>query len=465
MPRRRAARPPTPERAAGPATGVTATATIAAIATPPGFGGVGIVRCSGPAVPALVRGLLGRSLRPRLATFATFHGEQGPIDHGLALYFKAPASFTGEDVLELQGHGGPVVLDLLLARCLALGARPARPGEFSERAFHHGKLDLAQAEAVADLIASRSVAAARAAQASLTGEFSRRVQALSAQLMALRVQLEAALDFADEDITPADAQGQWRALQALRESLAALQRSAAHGARLQQGLTVLIAGPPNAGKSSLLNRLAGSESAIVTPIAGTTRDVLREQLLLDGLPLEVLDTAGLRESRDPIEQEGMRRARAAASRADVILWVTEAGAPVPPDPALETSEAALLVLHNKIDLAVPPPMPAPPDESAPLRCSMRTGEGIEALRQRLRQVAGVEGNPERGAFSARRRHLHALAAAQHALAVLTPAEFTGAPELAAEQLRLAHHELGTITGEVTTEDLLGKIFASFCIGK
>lgn len=441
---------------------MVASETIAAIATPPGFGGVGIVRCSGPGVPALIDGIVGRPLQPRLATFATFHGEQGPIDHGLALYFRAPGSFTGEDVLELQAHGGPVVLDLLLARCLALGARPARPGEFSERAFHHGKLDLAQAEAVADLIASRSVAAARAAQASLTGEFSRRVQALGARLMTLRVQLEAGLDFADEDIAPAHAGEQWQTLQALREALAALQQDAAHGERLQQGLTVLIAGPPNAGKSSLLNRLAGSESAIVTPIAGTTRDVLREQLLLDGLPLEVLDTAGLRESSDPIEQEGMRRARAAASRADVILWVTEAGAPVPPDPALAASAATLLVLHNKIDLIAPA---APPGETLPLRCSMRTGEGIEALRQRLRRLAGVEGSPERGVFSARRRHLHALTAAQQALARLTPAEFIHTPELAAEQLRLAQRELGTITGEVTTEDLLGEIFASFCIGK
>jgi tRNA modification GTPase len=450
--------------------------TIAAIATPPGFGGVGIIRLSGPAVPMLAQALLGTLPPPRMAQRGKFCDVIGAaIDDGLALYFPAPRSFTGEDVLELQGHGGPVVLDLLLARCLSLGARLARPGEFSERAFLNGKLDLAQAEAVADLIASGSAAAARAAMASLQGAFSEAVNGLAEAVIGLRVYIEAAIDFPDEEVDfLADAET-GRQLDALRARLSQLQAQAGQGRLLRDGLTVVIAGPPNAGKSSLLNALGGEETAIVSAQAGTTRDILRTQIVIDGLPLHVVDTAGLREGHDPVEQEGIRRARAAVSQADRVLLVLDhsqipPGAPPTPADLLRhhdlPPDLQVTVIYNKIDLTdTAPGLQVAPGEVPTLRISVATGAGLDVLRAHLKDCAGYVGSGT-GAFSARRRHLDALAiAATHLDLADVRLRHDRAGELAAEELRLAHDALGEITGTFTSDDLLGRIFASFCIGK
>lgn len=451
------------------------TDTIAAIATPPGFGGVGIVRLSGPTVPALAVALLGRLPAPRQATHARFRDAGGAVlDAGLALYFPAPHSFTGEHVLELQGHGGPVVLDLVLARCYGLGARPARPGEFSERAFLNGKLDLAQAEAVADLIASGSAAAARAAMASLQGVFSDRVTALTEAVIALRVHVEAAIDFPEEEVDfLADPEIGAR-LSALREQLAALRASAGQGRVLRDGFTVVIAGPPNAGKSSLLNALSGEETAIVSAQAGTTRDILRSQIVIDGLPLHVIDTAGLRASGDSIEQEGIRRARAAVAGADRVLLMQDHSR-LPPGPlpvAAELLQAHDLppdlpvsLLYNKIDLSGGPAGLWDGAAAVPhIGLAVTTGVGLDALRAHLKACAGYSAGA--GVFSARRRHLDALArAARHLALAETRLHHDRAGELAAEELRLVQDALGEITGAFTSDDLLGRIFASFCIGK
>lgn len=441
--------------------------TIAAIASAPGAAGVGIVRVSGPMVPAIAQILLGRAPRPRHAHFATFRDSTGAaIDHGLLLYFPAPASYTGEHVLELQGHGSPILLDLLLRRVCELGARLARPGEFTERAFLNGKLDLAQAEAVADLIAARSQSAARAALHSMEGVFSRKVEALLQALIALRVHIEAAIDFPEEEIDfladPAIAQQ----LDALRTQLDELLREAQRGLRLNDGLRVAIVGRPNAGKSSLLNALAGSDRAIVTAIAGTTRDVLRESLSLDGIALELADTAGLRETDDVVEQEGVRRAHGELARADVALLVTDAThaehdlallADLPPS-------VERLVLVNKIDLAHASARHESRAGVTWLWGSAKTGAGLDALREHLKRLAGA-GSGE-GAFSARRRHVLALqqvaAYLDHTASVLASSR---AGELAAEELRQAQHALGEITGSYSSDDLLGAIFGSFCIGK
>jgi tRNA modification GTPase len=443
------------------------TDTIAAIASAPGAAGVGVVRVSGPAVPAIALSLLGRVPQPRHAHLANFRDADGAlIDHGLLLHFPAPHSYTGEHVLELQGHGSTVLLDLLLARVCALGARLALPGEFTERAFLNGKLDLAQAEAVADLIAARSQAGARAALRSLEGVFSQRVQALFDALVALRVHVEAAIDFPEEEIDfladPAIA----AQLADLRVQLATLLVETRRGVRLTDGLKVVIAGRPNAGKSSLLNALAQSERAIVTPIAGTTRDVLRETVSLDGVVLELADTAGLRESTDEVEREGVRRAHGELASADVALLVTEAGA-VEADLALLAGlpqSVARLVLVNKIDLSGQAPGE---DERAGVPCiraSVRTGAGLDLLRGRLRELGGATAGE--GAFSARRRHVAALervqALLEHAAEALALAR---AGELAADDLRHAQHALGEITGDYSSDDLLGAIFSSFCIGK
>ena len=451
------------------------TDTIAAIATPPGFGGVGVVRLSGPAVPALAIDLLGRLPTPRHATHACFRGPDGvALDAGLALYFPAPHSFTGEHVLELQGHGGPVVLDLVLARCCALGARLARPGEFSERAFLNGKLDLAQAEAVADLIASGSAAAARAAMASLQGVFSEQVAALTEAVIALRVHVEAAIDFPEEEVDfLADASIGAR-LAALREQLAALQRDAGQGRVLRDGFTVVIAGPPNAGKSSLLNALSGEETAIVSAQAGTTRDVLRSQIVIDGLPLHVIDTAGLRASGDSIEQEGIRRARAAVARADRVLLMRDHSSLLPG--ALPAAgdllqahdlppDLPVSLLYNKIDLTQAPAGLWEVGGDAPqIGLSVATGAGLDILRAHLKACAGYSAGT--GVFSARRRHLDALARAGAHLALAEARlHHDCAGELAAEELRLVQDALGEITGAFTSDDLLGRIFSSFCIGK
>ena len=443
------------------------TDTIAAIASAPGAAGIGVVRVSGPQVPAIAQALLSRTPRPRHAHLATFHAADGAlIDRGLLLHFPAPHSYTGEHVLELQGHGSAVLLDLLLRRVCALGARLARPGEFTERAFLNGKLDLAQAEAVADLIAARSEAGARAALQSLEGVFSRRVEALLEALIALRVHVEAAIDFPEEEIDFLADPTITVQLQALRAQLAALLAEARRGVRLNDGLKVAIVGRPNAGKSSLLNALAQSERAIVTPIAGTTRDVLREPVSLDGVLLELADTAGLRATDDEVEREGVRRARHELARADVALLVTEAEH-AQADLALLAElpvGVARLVLVNKIDLTATPPHMADHEGTRWLWASARTGEGLDTLRAQLKALAGA-GSGE-GAFSARRRHVQALEQVQthldQASVVLASSR---AGELAAEELRQAQHALGAITGSYSSDDLLGAIFGSFCIGK
>jgi tRNA modification GTPase len=441
--------------------------TIAAIASAPGASGIGVVRVSGPRVPAIARTLLGGEPSPRHAHFAAFRdAHDALIDRGLLLYFPAPASYTGEHVLELQGHGSAVLLDALLRRVCELGARLARPGEFTERAFLNGKLDLAQAEAVADLIAARSQAGARAALQSMEGVFSRKIDALLQALISLRVHIEAAIDFPEEEIDfladPAIA----HKLQALRSQLADLLREAQRGVRLNDGLRVAIVGRPNAGKSSLLNALAGSERAIVTDIAGTTRDVLRENITLDGIALELADTAGLRDTHDPVEREGVRRAHSERERADAVLLVTDAHH-VDADLAwlqdLPPSVERIIAI-NKIDLDATGAHDEERNGAAWLWLSVKTGEGLEALRQKLKQLAGA-GSGE-GAFSARRRHVLALEQVTELLGrtaqVLAD---THAGELAAEELRQAQHALGEITGTYTSDDLLGAIFSSFCIGK
>ncbi|MCX7513343.1 tRNA uridine-5-carboxymethylaminomethyl(34) synthesis GTPase MnmE [Frateuria sp. STR12] len=442
------------------------TDTIAAIASAPGAAGIGVVRVSGPHVPAIAQALLGRAPQPRHAHLAVFHDDDGSlIDHGLLLHFPAPHSYTGEHVLELQGHGSAVLLDLLLRRVCVLGARLARPGEFTERAFLNGKLDLAQAEAVADLIAARSEAGARAALRSLDGAFSQRVQALLDALVALRVHVEAAIDFPEEEIDfladPAIA----RQLQALRTQLADLLVETRRGVRLTDGLKVAIVGRPNAGKSSLLNALAQSERAIVTPIAGTTRDVLRETVSLDGVVLELADTAGLRDTQDEVEREGVRRARGELARADLVLLVTEAAHRVADLHLLAELPAnvACLVLVNKIDLDAAAPTELSHAGVDHLRISARTGAGLDGLRTELRARAGA-GSGE-GAFSARRRHVLALEHVQAHFEHAAGALAASAGELAAEDLRQAQHALGEITGSYTSDDLLGAIFGSFCIGK
>ncbi len=444
--------------------------TISAIATAPGRGGVGIVRLSGPDVPAIAAALLGAAPAPRRAELHTFRDAAGDaLDVGLALFFPGPASFTGEDVLELHGHGGPVVLDRLLARTLELGARLARPGEFSERAFLNGKLDLAQAEAVADLIESGSEAAARAALRSLQGAFSARVDALLERLVALRTYVEAAIDFPDEEIDFLSDGHVALGLAELSGELDAVNRAAERGRRLHDGLSVVIAGPPNAGKSSLLNRFAGQDSAIVTDVPGTTRDLLREYVQLDGLPLHLVDTAGLRDSDDSVEREGIRRAHQALAQADRVLLVLDDASP---DPHAETVVRAALpdgvpvsVVRNKVDLSGRPAGPIDADGVPEIGLSLKSGEGFEALREHLKQVSGYTAG-DAGEFMARRRHLDALertaAAVDRAREQLAEA---AAGELVAEELRLAQQALGEITGTFTPDDLLGKIFAEFCIGK
>mgnify|MGYP006280845893 CR=1 FL=1 len=446
--------------------------TIVAPATAAGRGGVGVVRVSGPQVPQIAQKLLGRLPKPRRALLAQFADADGtPLDLGLALYFPAPASFTGEHVLELQGHGGAVVLQLLVERVVQLGARRALPGEFSQRAYLNDKLDLAQAEAVADLIDAGSRAAARAAMRSLQGDFSRRVNALLDALVALRMYIEAAIDFPEEEIDFLSSQEVRERLDDVRQRLTAAQREARQGVLLQQGLHVVIAGRPNAGKSSLLNRLAGQDVAIVTPIAGTTRDLLRERIDIDGLPLHVVDTAGLRASTDdPIEQEGMRRAREELRRADRVLFVVDTAAD-PGAKAYAQERASLpegvpvTLVYNKCDVAQPTaPRGRKADAPERVLVSATTGEGMDALREHLKAAMGYAGEGG-GTVTARARHVQALqdaaAAFERAEALLQRKQ----GELVAEELRQAQQHLAAITGEFSSDDLLGKIFGSFCIGK
>lgn len=439
--------------------------TIAAIATPPGRGGIGVVRVSGSRVPDIARALLGVLPEPRKATLATARNASGDrLDRGIALYFPAPRSYTGEHVLEFQGHGGPIVMHAVLGAMLDAGARLAEPGEYTRRAFLNGRLDLAQAEAVADLIDAASSEAARSALRSLDGEFSTAVRQLVSMLTELRALTEAMLDFPEEEVDElhrADAQGR---LAAARVSLGAVLARSRQGSLLREGLHVVIAGRPNVGKSSLLNRLAGAERAIVTPVAGTTRDLVREDIRIEGVPLHVVDTAGLRESRDEVERIGIERAWEEIGRADVVLAVHEAGAPSDDATLLERFAAALprgairIRVVNKIDLAGTPPA----RNAGEVRLSAKTGEGMDLLRAALLEAAGWERSGE-SAFLARERHLRALESARAHLAAASAQEDRW--ELFAEDLRLAQRALSEITGEITTEDLLGEIFSRFCIGK
>jgi tRNA modification GTPase len=454
-----------------------ATDTIAAVATPPGRGGVGIVRLSGDSVPRLAHALLGFMPSPRQAVYCAFRDRTGAvIDRGIALYFPAPASFTGQSVLELHGHGGPVLMQLLMREALAQGARAAEPGEFTQRAYLNGKLDLAQAEAIADLIDAETEAAARAAQRSLDGAFSEAVSELAESLLAVRVQVEAALDFSDEDL-----EDMWspealaETLGGMRERIAAIQREAGQGRLLRDGMTLVIAGPPNAGKSSLLNRLAGHDAAIVTDVAGTTRDVLRETVQVDGLPVHILDTAGLRETEDPVEQEGVRRAWEQVRSADGLLFiedVAEVQAVRASAEAAETDLSARLPesiprLHvcNKIDRIDATPRIEPIDRGWRVYLSAQTGSGVELLLERIKALVGFQPTGA-GVYSARERHLEALRetaeSIDRALALASPSL---AGDWVAEELRMAHEALGTITGRTTPDALLGHIFSSFCIGK
>ncbi|MCW4455335.1 tRNA uridine-5-carboxymethylaminomethyl(34) synthesis GTPase MnmE [Flavobacterium sp. MXW15] len=444
----------------------TSNDTIVAIASGAAAGGVGVLRISGPLSRRIASGLSCADLRPRHAHYARFRDAQGEvIDDGLALYFPGPHSFTGEDVVELQGHGSPVVLRQLLARCIELGARQARPGEFSERAFLNGKLDLAQAEAIADLIAAGDVRAARAARRSLDGVFSRRVEEAAEQLVLLRIHVEAAIDFADEPLDTLGGAQVHAGLQQARATLERLRMDAERGRKLRDGLHAVLIGPPNAGKSSLLNALAGSERAIVTDIAGTTRDTLRETIRIDGLELTLVDTAGLREGGDAIEREGMRRAREEMQRADLAIIVLDARDPQAGRAAVGDAVAQVpqqLWIHNKCDLL----QAVPADAGDAVLVSAVTGHGLEALHARLRELAGGSaGESVDGEFSARARHVEAIVQAlEHAAAAAAELEHEHL-ELAAEELRLAHDALGEITGRMSADDLLGRIFSSFCIGK
>lgn len=443
--------------------------TITAQATPPGRGGIAVIRVSGPLVHSIMQALLGKEIQPRHAVYLPFLDTDGQtIDEGLALYFPNPHSFTGEDVLELQGHGGPVVVDLILQRLLQLGARLARPGEFSERAFLNGKIDLTQAEAIADLIDASSQQAARCALRSLQGEFSADIHALNERIIHLRMYIEAAIDFSDEEI---DFLGDDKVLGQLRTimaDLAAIQAKAKQGSFLREGITVVISGEPNVGKSSLLNRLSGKDIAIVTDIPGTTRDVLRTEIVIDGMPLHIIDTAGLRESTDVVEQEGIRRARLEIEQADILIYVTDASRSSAPMMEIDTAgyrSRPVIYLRNKVDLLAEEPAVIRHDDKVTISLSAKEGSGIDLLREQIKQLVGFQAATE-GTYLARRRHLDALEkAAAHLAASFEQLTTTRAGELAAEDMRLAHLALCEITGEFTSDDLLGKIFSSFCIGK
>jgi len=442
--------------------------TIAAVATAPGRGAVGIVRVSGPLVPALAMQLLGRLPPARVATCAQFRAADGTVlDSGLALYFPMPHSFTGEHVLELQGHGGSVVTDLLLERLMQLGCRQAQPGEFTERAFHNDKLDLAQAEGIADLIDATSRAAARAAQRTLRGEFSARVTALDAALKRLRVYVEAAIDFPDEEVDFLDDAQLDENLRHVFGEFDALMRATRRGVALSEGLRVVLAGAPNVGKSSLMNALAGEDVAIVTAIPGTTRDVLRQAVRIAGFTVNLADTAGLRESSDAIEREGMQRARREMASADHVLLVLEAGGAMPGDAELAAlpADAPVTWVFNKIDVTEEPARVDAQATPPRVYLSATTGEGVDLLRSHLAARAGLA-DPEEGAFTARRRHLAALEQARiHVDAAASTLRGGEGFELFAEELRLAQQQLAAITGTYGSEELLGDIFRSFCIGK
>jgi tRNA modification GTPase len=444
--------------------------TIAAIASAPGRGAIGVIRVSGPAVPQIAVNILGRLPAPRRAVLARFFSAPGDtLDQGLALYFPAPDSYTGEHVLELQGHGGTLILDMLLQRLLELGCRMARPGEFSERAFLNGKIDIAQAEAIADLIDAGTTAAARAAVRSMQGEFSARIKALQAGITDLRKLVEAAIDFPDEELDLLSSCALKDRIAAIFADFESITAAARQGTLLREGLSVVIAGRPNAGKSSLMNQLVGDEVAIVTDLPGTTRDVLRQHITLDGLPLNLIDTAGLRAAVDVVEAEGVRRAKSELRRADRVLYVLDAAAQdfreVVSDLEQLPQAVPVTLVFNKIDLTT---TTAHLDESAvppQIFLSAKTGAGLQMLRAHLKSSAGFA-DGESGVLSARRRHLDALEKARQCVArAADTLAATRAYELFAEDLRLAQIALGEITGEFSSDDLLGEIFGSFCIGK
>ena len=442
--------------------------TIAAVATAPGRGGVGVVRVSGKNLLPMAQALCGKTPLPRMATYADFKDVNGEaIDNGLLLFFAAPASFTGEDVIELQGHGGPVVMEMLLNRCLELGARLAEPGEFTKRAFLNDKLDLAQAEGVADLIDASSRTAARLALRSLKGDFSRRIHGLVDDLVTLRMLVEATLDFPEEDIDfleAADARGK---LEGLRRSVDEVLANARQGAILREGMNVVLVGAPNVGKSSLLNALAGDEVAIVTDIAGTTRDAVRERILIDGVPVHIVDTAGLRETDDVVERIGIERSRKAVSEADVALVLVDPleGLNEKTRMILDTlpSDLKRIEIHSKSDLHTGAVVAFETGADTVIPLSAKTGAGLDVLRQTLLREVGWQGEGE-GLFLARARHLNALQAAKGELELAALCG-NGQIELLAEHLRLAQVACGEITGEFTADDLLGVIFSRFCIGK
>jgi tRNA modification GTPase len=435
--------------------------TIAAIATPPGRGALGIVRVSGPQAPEIARRLLGRLPAPRIASYGPARDAAGKVlDDGLALYFPAPHSYTGEHSLEFHGHGGPIVLRSVLAACLDAGARLAEPGEYTRRAFLNGRLDLAQAEAVADLIDAASEEAARSAVRSLRGEFSAAIDAVVAQLVELRALVEAMLDFPEEDVAPLHREDAAARLVRLRAALEQVLARSREGSLLRAGIRAVLAGRPNVGKSSLLNRLAGEERAIVTAVPGTTRDALREAIQIDGVPLVLVDTAGLRPSRDEVERLGIERTHQELGQADLVLAVFDAASGDFALPAAAPAAGARIDVFNKVDLAsgfAPPPGPHPA-----VAVSAKTGAGLQDLRRAILETAGWKSHGE-SVFLARERHLRALAAARGHLAAAAaqPARW----ELLAEELRLAQRALSAITGEFSADDLLGEIFSRFCVGK
>ncbi|WP_282177677.1 tRNA uridine-5-carboxymethylaminomethyl(34) synthesis GTPase MnmE [Vibrio nereis] len=451
------------------------TDTIVAQATAPGRGGVGIIRVSGPLASKVALEVTGKELRPRYAEYLPFTSEDGTqLDQGIALYFPNPNSFTGEDVLELQGHGGPVVMDMLIKRILQIpGIRTARPGEFSERAFMNDKLDLAQAEAIADLIDASSEEAAKSALKSLQGAFSNHIHTLVESLIHLRIYVEAAIDFPEEEIDFL-ADGKVSAdLQTIIDNLAAVRREANQGAIMREGMKVVIAGRPNAGKSSLLNALSGKESAIVTDIAGTTRDVLREHIHIDGMPLHIIDTAGLRDASDEVEKIGIERAWEEISQADRVLFMVDGTTTDATDPKdiwpdfvdRLPDHMGMTVIRNKVDQTNENLGICHVNSPTLIRLSAKTGEGVDALRTHLKECMGFAGGNE-GGFMARRRHLEALEkAAEHLDIGQQQLEGYMAGEILAEELRIAQQHLSEITGEFTSDDLLGRIFSSFCIGK
>ncbi|MDO6544391.1 tRNA uridine-5-carboxymethylaminomethyl(34) synthesis GTPase MnmE [Photobacterium sanguinicancri] len=451
------------------------TDTIVAQATPPGRGGVGIIRVSGPKATEVALAVAGRELKTRYAEYLPFKNEDGSaLDQGIALFFKGPNSFTGEDVLELQGHGGPVLMDMMIKRILKLdGIRAARPGEFSERAFMNDKLDLAQAEAIADLIDASSEEAAKSAFKSLQGAFSNKVNELVEALIHLRIYVEAAIDFPEEEIDFLSDGKVSKDLLGIMDNLEAVRREANQGAIIREGMKVVIAGRPNAGKSSLLNALSGKDSAIVTDIAGTTRDVLREHIHIDGMPLHIIDTAGLREASDEVERIGIERAWDEIQQADRVLFMVDGTTTDATDPAeiwpdfIERlpDSMGLTVIRNKVELTGEDAGICHVNNPTLVRLSARTGEGVDSLREHLKKCMGFSGTTE-GGFMARRRHLDALErAAEHLEIGKNQLEGYMAGEILAEELRLAQQHLSEITGEFSSDDLLGRIFTSFCIGK